>query len=1021
MTITDSPFGGDDGSGGGSSNETEQKDTRRSRRNRPTSDPDVGGEASGQSDTATGAPEGSGGAFDVAQDITRVSVATDGETGGGVEEGPGANNVTQQAQSFEKDVIEATPGVESVEQVRIAREGDTLKAELTDSGELGARRVARQRARERVRTGLTGLGVEGTRDTGLRGPRTGEPTKRERERAGTVEKVFQGLGIEGTRRSGFRAPRSGGETFQEQQRDTAKVGLGVEGVDTGLETAPVSGEETFREKERAEQVDTVLRGVGFDRAGDGDGGVERDFEDLDPYEKLSADVDDDAPAPIEFLRTSDGTIQFQLFGQGDPPVGTERISAGEAFTEQFATPDTEITDSLTGGTEAGFLTDEQELERLEAAQEIRDFYQPDDEVKAFTLNLTGSETAAELAGGISRGPANILAAVDEGIVLADTGVETVLNVGATADEFGTDETWNAIGESFGAAGVAIGTEVRDNPAGFAGEVIGELAVGSLAFKGIEKAGDASRAARLSTKRTVDLEDVTTEQGAKGELPKFDTDPSAPTSQAVREVSERAADNPDVVKQGTGGDSTLFHGTQSKFDKVFEVTEGASELPGLFVSPEASPIALQGLAKSADLSSLKPRLPRPSGKSDRFLGLPGDTVKAMDEAATGAGYELRDTATGSQVRGGLGRGEAKALAEGLDEVDVAPDQTTPGYEFLTEQADPGAAYVRPQGARTRELEAIFPPGSGFQKTGTVGVRVGRRTIPGTDRTIPFSGRTVPLDLFERAGDDLLDAEDAVDPLESLQAGDAATAGSLSSDIERLGTPEGSVASGGAVTGGSAGLIGSAPSDVDAAVSSMVSDVDLFDDSELDESMAESMGSRTDSPRGSDTESTDLESGITDIDVTSDLFGDSEMESIIEPVETVTVTETTPTSSPPPSTSGTPGSGSPSGPSSPPGSPTGTEVPPASSGPPTSPPGSSSTGIPGGSGTTPFGVPEGDPTPVVPPTSELPELNLDDRKKKKRKKPPLFAATEKFAHPVATPEEILFGDALDLDGVDVDLVD
>jgi hypothetical protein len=132
----------------------------------------------------------------------------------------------------------------------------------------------------------------------------------------------------------------------------------------------------------------------------------------------------------------------------------------------------------------------------------------------------------------------------------------------------------------------------------------------------------------------------------------------------------------------------------------------------------------------------------------------------------------------------------------EDVEVAPDPTTTGYEFLTEQADPGTAYVRPRNQRTSELEAIFPPESPFEKTGTIGVRVGRKQIPGTDIDVPGTGRKVPLDMFRR-GD--VDTSDVADDIENLDIGDATEYGQLASELRRLETPEGSPTVGGGYLG------------------------------------------------------------------------------------------------------------------------------------------------------------------------------------------------------------------------------
>jgi len=728
----------------------------------------------------------------------------------------------------------------------------------------------------------------------------------------------------------------------------------------------------------------------------------------DPYAAMRADVPDDAPAPIEFFERPDGSTAIGLFTRrGDKPDDFTEISAGDALDETFATPDTDITTQLVD--EGGFFSEQGEADLKSRASEIQDFYGIGEEADQFVTDVTGSEKAGAFASGIGKLPGETIAAVDQTVLAAEYGAETAQNFGDVAREEGIEATVDAIGESFGAAGKGIGQAALDKPYEFTGGVVGGVLAGSAAFKGIEKAGDAARASRLSTKPDVNLEDVTTDAGARGELPKFDTDPNAPAEDAVREISDRASDNPDVVTEGTGG-STLYHGTQSKFDAEFDVGEGASELPGLFTSPEASPISLQGLRSGGvDLPSLKPRLPDPTGKSDRFLGLPGDDVRPMDPDATGAGYALKEG--DDVIETGLGRGEAKSKAADADALDVVSDPTTSGYEFLTERAEPGAAYVRPAGGRTSELEAIFPPESGFTKTGTLGVRVGRRQVPGTDVDIPLTGRTVPLDLFERGDGPNIDVDADDGGLETMTPGDAATFESIANDVDRLTTPEGSVGVGGGLTGGSIG----------GATATGPSSGGLEDSQLADEDFGEfSSGTDLDEPLPGD--STDL------FDDTS-MFDDPDIGPTSPMPDSDSQMSGGPTPGSPPSTSGPspgPSGGAPSGvsPTGPPTdsvAPTGGDpvpTPPGSDGPPSSDGRPPTSGPPSGTFPTyPTGGPGDSPDPLTP--QDFPEPDLDPKKKDERKKKRGPGFTEVFSNPVITPEEIGGGDVDVLDSLGDDL--
>lgn len=462
--------------------------------------------------------------------------------------------------------------------------------------------------------------------------------------------------------------------------------------------------------------------------------------------------------------------------------------------------DTDVTDKLTEG--KGLISDEQERDLARTAQQRQDYFGVGSEAEALARDLTGSDTAAEFAGGVGSVPGQIAAAPAQTALIADLATETASNLPETVQEEGAGDTALAFAETAGRVTKTLTESAQENPARFTGQLAGEALLGTAAFKGLEKAGDVRRSAKLSTPETVDFSDITTDAGTEGELPNFDTSPDAATADAVEEVSERATDNPDVVTDQTGGDATVYHGTDTDFGAAVDVQEGASELPGLFTSPEASPIRLEDVATSLPSPSLKPRVPDLSGRSDRFLGLPGDRVEGFPEGRAGAGYELRDVDTGEQVHGGLGRGEAKSIADDVADVEVRPDQTTTGFEFLTDEADPGTAYVRPSGQRKPELEAVFAPESQFEKTGQIGVRVGRRQFPGTDVDVPFSGRQVPLDTFERAGD-TTDVADDTD-LEAAGTGDVVDYGDVVSETQRL-SERGSVAAGGALAGPLAGSL------------------------------------------------------------------------------------------------------------------------------------------------------------------------------------------------------------------------
>lgn len=245
-----------------------------------------------------------------------------------------------------------------------------------------------------------------------------------------------------------------------------------------------------------------------------------------------------------------------------------------------------------------------------------------------------------------------------------------------------------------------------------------------------------RATRGTGGRRVALEDITTERGTSGETPQFDTATDAPTRDAVSEIETRMGDQPDVITEQTAGDGgVLFHTTQADFGRRVTVGEGASELPGLFTSPEASPLGLNRLGSSSETS---PRfgLGDYSLQEGRAPGFEPRSVEGMPARAGESGYAVRDP-QGNVVETGLSRGDANAMADRIGGERV-PDPTTRGYEFLTEDAPTETGLVRPRGDRTPEMETVLAPDSEFVQTGAVGVE-----MPG--------GRVIRSDIFRPAGE------------------------------------------------------------------------------------------------------------------------------------------------------------------------------------------------------------------------------------------------------------------------------
>jgi hypothetical protein len=283
--------------------------------------------------------------------------------------------------------------------------------------------------------------------------------------------------------------------------------------------------------------------------------------------------------------------------------------------------------------------------------------------------------------------------------------------------------------------------------GTVGFAAGSAAAGTLGTRALSRASSAaatrarSATTRLRADETIDFSDLTSERAAeRGELPLFETDPSAPDIQAVREVQRRGADVPDAVSERVGTDRVLFQSTPAELPDEFGARRGSSEIPGLFTSPDASPLRLRGGAAGddrvqTDLLSTDVRLPRLSdftAESDRLAAFPGDRIDAAPGRAAGSRRQrVPPSGLRERINERLGRREPQ----------FEPDPDTPAAGFFDDDAREGTAFVRPRSDRTTELESIFPPGSRFAETDRLAVQVGE----------PFGDRTVPLDVFRRADD------------------------------------------------------------------------------------------------------------------------------------------------------------------------------------------------------------------------------------------------------------------------------
>jgi hypothetical protein len=575
--------------------------------------------------------------------------------------------------------------------------------------------------------------------------------------------------------------------------------------------------------------------------------------------------------------------------------------------------------------------------------------------------VLGAAGTAEQAANVGQAEFESRSAGYRDIAGGDTSPDAV----QTAISPGTVEGTAAAEEQSqtAAAGGQLAGEIADVATSRPGLLFGGAVAGAAGGLAAGRALDAPRSVVRSTRvrraadSRIDFSDLESPSRGSSELPEFEVSPSAPTSEAVDEVQRRARQTDRAAAPDTS-EGALFHTTDADMRGDLMVQEGSSELPGLWASPDPSPLGLTE-GGSGGLSSFRPRLPNPlRADSDQIVSLPADDIRGMPSDAQGAAYAVRD-ADGDVVETGLGRREAAARAESIGG-ERAPDPTTGGYEFLSGQADPEAAYVRPSGSRTSELEAIYAPGGQFAESGLVAV-----DMP--------SGRTVPLRRFDRAG--TTDVESG--PMAGVMDGDTVTAETL--PTTRISRSQG----GEPVT-----PIGApAPATQSPAPTT-----------ETTQTATRPVETTEPAPTNTTTRPPSTADGLTG--GPGSVTGGSP-----SPSPTTSPTSTTPTSPSAPSSPTSGGPTSPSSPTSPPSS-----APSQPSGQPSSP-----TGPPSAPPSSPFGSPTGPPSsptspPLGPPGSPTQPLRRPDpdtdAEQREERRLALFDPTS-FVNPFASPGEVLGG--------------
>jgi len=426
-------------------------------------------------------------------------------------------------------------------------------------------------------------------------------------------------------------------------------------------------------------------------------------------------------------------------GTGDdssPGIDAFFDAAGEATGVTFANP-------VSGGFARAEPDDVEQVSQTAADAAVRgieDFFTED---VTLVGTVPGTRVSGEPAEQLTEG-------AGEGVVRSTIGLpaEGVAagQTGAAATEFTAkaveQEGVGAGAETAAVAGANVAAETATetgraadrNPTGFLGQALGSAAVSTLAGPRIVRAGErglvrarATRQADIDSDITTRFEELSSAESVEDpSLPDFDTDTGAPARQARAEIERRARDQPDALQEAVGSEQVLLRSESERLPGDLEAQRGNFELPGLFVSPELSQLRLSGAAQSSGGIRLLPRL---RAQPERVSAFEAPDIESAPPSAVGSGFAVRDGDGEIVERFGPGQGgKAKALAESIDGERV-PDPDTPGARFLDEQAERGTAFVRPTGDRTTELEAIFPPGTRFERAET-----GRVDIDGEPGTL-----------------------------------------------------------------------------------------------------------------------------------------------------------------------------------------------------------------------------------------------------------------------------------------------
>jgi len=401
-----------------------------------------------------------------------------------------------------------------------------------------------------------------------------------------------------------------------------------------------------------------------------------------------------------------------------------------------------------------------EAERTETAGPVVD---PIDALDGLALNTSSiAAGAGDFTEGVFGAPQSAVEAGRAAPEASEAAGDIVREDGVVAGGAGLGGL--ALFGGGALAADAAGSAVEDP-----GRALGNVGLGTVTGTGVARGlerGTAGARLRIEGRDGPDIDAAATtrqqDRIERGEQPVFETPTDAPGPVAAQEFRQRSREQPAELQDAVGSDQVTLRTESQRLPGDLEAQSGGFELPGLFASADFAPLRF-GQTRSQS-GGFEVRTPRLFGRPERASAFETPEIRAMPESAAGSGFALRRTDTDEVVETGVPQAEAARRADQSDNLERIPDPEQPGTQFL-DSAEPGTAFVRPGGDRTPEFEAIFPPGTQFQRVQT--------------GTVEAGGTRGTLDIFRladdqrpagsRAGD--RDVEGAVDVDAPAAQGDA----------------------------------------------------------------------------------------------------------------------------------------------------------------------------------------------------------------------------------------------------------